>query len=671
MLDRDLVENTMKLMLGRQPSSEQSLAHWRSLASIEVVIAELAKMDEFIQNTKALCLRKKVDEYNNIISNYHYFRPIDLARANSDTPVKALLIGSCFVEPWVKVLPHIRPGSEVDFHLVNNSANVAAVAEADANQYTFQVVHVPLRFLAQDEMLNRFLSCETAGIDLINSMRGRLGFYLDNVMTHNTMHGLQTFLLSLIVPQFNSKGRLLGAHGTETLRGVFELLNREMEEIASAKRNCYFIDIDAIASSYGKRYFMDDSVFATNHASFMADYDYARDLNRIEPPIKSTIQYATTVNEFIEVMWGEILAAQATLEQRDTVKLVVTDLDDTLWKGIIGEQDSNPVEIEGWPLGYIEALLTLKGRGILLGIISKNSEETVRSQWSAIVGRKIFLSDFAAVRINWDPKVENMRDILADVNLLPKNVVYIDDNPVERASMQKVFPDMRVLGSNPYTVKRVLLLSPETQVAVVTDESKKRTEMIQAQSKRNSDMKAMSRDDFLLSLSLKVRISIVANDSNSRFARAFELINKTNQFNTNGRRWSQPEMTSHFKSGGYLVVFEVADIYTAYGLVGVLIVSGRDIMQFVMSCRVIGLEVETTVARYVAGLILQAGYSEAVATVTETAANIVCRDIYQRSGFLPSGDAWTFSTLGSIEVPPHITLEVDLTPVTQTAEEAQ
>ena len=155
--------------------------------------------------------------------------------------------------------------------------------------------------------------------------------------------------------------------------------------------------------------------------------------------------FAGAVIAEAEAMWR-------TIAQHDAVKLVVIDLDDTLWRGVSG--DAATVDhhmFAGWPYGLAEALLYLKKRGVLLAIISKNDEARVREIWRSIVGRALRLEDFAAVRINWTSKAENMADILAAARLLPRSVVFIDDNPAERAAMQAAFADIRVLGSHPIT----------------------------------------------------------------------------------------------------------------------------------------------------------------------------------------------------------------------------
>src|SRR5437762_11667216 len=121
----------------------------------------------------------------------------------------------------------------------------------------------------------------------------------------------------------------------------------------------------------------------------------------------------------------------------------------------------------------------LKQRGVLLGIVSKNDEDRARAIWQRIYGNLIRLEDFAVRKIKWQPKADNIEAILEEANLLPKSVVFVDDNPVERAAVKAAFPDIAGLGRNPYLWRRILLWAPETQVAAITTASAARTELVE------------------------------------------------------------------------------------------------------------------------------------------------------------------------------------------------
>ena len=177
----------------------------------------------------------------------------------------------------------------------------------------------------------------------------------------------------------------------------------------------------------------------------------------------------------------------------------------------------------------------------MLAIISKAEESVTLAAWDRIVGRDLRPEDFAARRINWNPKSQSLAEIMAEVNVLPGNVLYIDDNPVEREAIRAAFPEVRVLGGTPLAWRRVLLWAAETQRAEVTAESARRTEMVQAQIQREQQRQAVRQEDFLPSLKLRMKLFRIGDVAHPGFARALELINKTNQFNTTGKRWTLGE----------------------------------------------------------------------------------------------------------------------------------
>jgi FkbH-like protein len=202
-----------------------------------------------------------------------------------------------------------------------------------------------------------------------------------------------------------------------------------------------------------------------------------------------------------------------------------------------------------------------------------------------------------------------------------------------------------------------LLWAPELQVPVVTAESAARTEMIQAAGARESSRQRLSRPEFLASLGLRVRMIEIAGADHKSFPRAFELINKTNQFNTTGKRWTQEAMRAALAAGARLYAFEVEDRFSRYGLVGVVIAQGERIEQMVMSCRVFGLDVEIAALADVLRRLRAAGAATVTARLVATDANLPCRDVFARCGFREGADgAWIGAPADAPAAPAHVSL---------------
>ena len=137
-------------------------------------------------------------------------------------------------------------------------------------------------------------------------------------------------------------------------------------------------------------------------------------------------------------------------------------------------------------------------------------------------------------------------------------------------------------------------------------------------------------------------------------ARALELINKTNQFNTTGKRWTEQEFAAAFKAGKRIYVFDVKDNFTAYGTVGVVVVHEGEVEQFVMSCRTAGLDVEIAAMAQITREMAARGHAALSAAFTETDLNLLCRDFYKRCGFESKGGRWERPAEPALEQPAHI-----------------
>ncbi len=271
--------------------------------------------------------------------------------------------------------------------------------------------------------------------------------------------------------------------------------------------------------------------------------------------------------------------------------------------------------------------------------------------WPQVFHGLLRPEDFAVRKINFLPKAENFAEILRETNILARSALFIDDNPAERAAIASAFPEIRLLGADPYLLKRILLWAPELQVPVITAESARRTEMVQRQVARETERVHMPRVNFLASLELNVSLRQLAGETDPAFARAFELLNKTNQFNTTGRRWRREEATAAFARGAVWYAFEAADRFTNYGLVGLVVTEGPEITQFVMSCRVAGLDVELAALGAVARAMSERHQAELRAHFLPTKENFLASTLFPSAGFSGRDDIWT-ANLASLPPPP-------------------
>ncbi|MDE2364779.1 MAG: HAD-IIIC family phosphatase [Hyphomicrobiales bacterium] len=600
-------------------------------------------------------LRRRLDESNAELrplalqhQSSAFLTPHDLT-VTALEPSRAIMMGRCGSVVAAEIFKRYSQ-CEIEFIFRGGMTELPDAPPRPPSDYDFQIIEIALRDvlpdgahwnLPWDDLAAHEAAFERSSAYLREAIRQSLKW--------NQKHGLLTFVLNYMRPQQNPMGRLLPKYDLRNPGYFIERLNMVLEEEVLKRSMAFVLDAQEVVESSGRRFTQDDSVAALNHHSFLTAT--TPDVRRIEPAPSLADHYEVKAADALRSIWDVAIAMYRTVKQVDAVKLVVVDLDDTMWTGVSG--DSEGVDVEGWPHGMMEALAYLKKRGVLLAIISKNDEERARQTWRKWIGDRLPMENFIC-KINWRPKVENMREILADVNLLPRNVVYVDDHPVERAAMSAAFPDLRVLTRFHYYWRRILLWSSETQVPFISAESARRTEMVQAQVQREQTRKEMSRENFLASLGLKVTVRAISGADDPAFLRAFELTNKTNQFNTTGVRWDRTDFSALLGQGA-IYVFDVSDKFTPYGTTGAVLTRGVHIEQFVMSCRVAGMDNEIAAMSAIVSDLRARYNSPLTASFQETDANFLCRDFLARCGFVSTQSVWTLPA-DAAPSPPHIEL---------------
>jgi FkbH-like protein len=338
-----------------------------------------------------------------------------------------------------------------------------------------------------------------------------------------------------------------------------------------------------------------------------------------------------------------------TAVQGGARKLVVLDLDDTLWGGIVGDAGWENLRLGGHDsvgesfLDFQRALKNLKRRGIVLAIASKNEESVALEAIRSHPEMQLREDDFVAWRINWNDKAANVASIASELNLGLQSVVFIDDNPVERARVKEQLPEVLVPD---WPEDKLLYVSTLLNMRCfdtpsLTQEDRERTNMYVAERKRAADEQQVgSMEDWLASLQISV---CAAHLTASSEARAAQLLNKTNQLNLRTRRLTQQELQAWSAEPNHeLFTISVADKYGDSGLTGIVSLeySGDTarIVDYILSCRVMGRKVEETLVHVAVEAARRRGLDRLEATLIPTPKNKPCLTFWQRSGFVQSGD---------------------------------
>jgi FkbH-like protein len=333
-------------------------------------------------------------------------------------------------------------------------------------------------------------------------------------------------------------------------------------------------------------------------------------------------------------------------------KVLVLDLDNTLWGGIIGEDGPNGIKIRDGHLGesfkaFQSTIKGLQETGIILAIASKNNEEDVKEVFNIYPDMPLKWADFIVTRINWLDKSANIVDIASTLNVGLDSIVFVDDNPLECERVRTALPEVTVvhLGNEPHSFIDQLLDAANLFPLKITHEDKIRSDSYRSESKRNeSKCSTIDENEFLSSLELVIEIG---PPEPNEYDRVVQLINKTNQFNLTTKRYQLDDVTEVLSSpDAELSVVRARDKFGDYGLIGVQILrfSKADciIDTFLMSCRILGRSIEDSMLFFAKNVAKRRNSKKLIGQFIPTKKNMLVVDFYITSGFSPTSISTDF-----------------------------
>jgi FkbH-like protein len=313
-------------------------------------------------------------------------------------------------------------------------------------------------------------------------------------------------------------------------------------------------------------------------------------------------------------------------------KVLVLDCDNTLWRGVVGEDGPDGIELPPGMLALQRRAVELQQEGVLVALASKNVEEDVDAAFATRADMVLRPDHIVARRVNWLPKPENLRSLAAELNLGLDAFVFIDDNPVECAQMREALPEVVTLQL-PATDEEVISLLDRFWFfdrLAITAEDRQRTAMIRENlARRQSEVAAGSFADFIATLDMQIDIAVPGEDELARIA---QLSQRTNQFNFTTRRYSEAELRASAATAQVLRV-RVRDRFGDYGLVGVATAHAEGdalhIDSFFLSCRVLGRGVEHALLSRLGQQAIELGLDTVRLPFRPTAKNLPARAFAQ------------------------------------------
>ncbi len=312
--------------------------------------------------------------------------------------------------------------------------------------------------------------------------------------------------------------------------------------------------------------------------------------------------------------------------QRKPCKVIVLDCDNTLWKGIVGEDGVEGVQITSEYRELQEQLVRLESKGILLCLNSKNNEDDVLRVFTAREEMILSLENITLLRVNWKNKSENILSIADELNLNPDSFLFIDDNPVECAEVKAAIPEVFVLNFTDKESNRASILENlwPLNMRGNMDSGYSRTIFYKSNVERKKvESSSASLQDFLAGLGLKVEIREMARED---IARVSELSLRVNQFNFTGITFSEADLYDYLTSrscAGFII--SASDKFGDYGMVGAVLLETLEnrivVKNLMLSCRALGKGIEKKLYTFLGGYAEKYGCSEVYFSLINTGRN--------------------------------------------------
>jgi FkbH-like protein len=448
------------------------------------------------------------------------------------------------------------------------------------------------------------------------SVQGVIG-YLQALRNGIKAHSNAVCIFQTIAPPVEALFGSLDRALPGTMRNLIDTINRELVNYVLGSGNL-LLDVAGLAETVG-----------------LSDWHNAQLWN---------IAKLSFSDEFIPLYADHVARIIAALRGKSR-KVLILDLDNTVWGGVIADDGLEGIEIaQGDATGEahlaVQRLaLALRQRGIILAVSSKNTDEVARAPFEKHPEMLLKLDHIAVFQANWKDKASNIQAIAQELSLGLDAMVFLDDSPVERGLVRKLLPQVAVpeLPEEPAYYARTLAAAGYFEAVAFAAEDLGRAGFYQDNAKRANLQKQVGGVEAYLA-SLDMTITFQPFDASGR-ARIVQLINKSNQYNLTTRRYSDPEVTALENDPAiFTLQVRLADLFGDNGMISVVICRPTEaavweIDTWLMSCRVLGRRVEHVVLRELLEHARAAGIQKLHGVYRPTERNKLVVDHYAKLGF--------------------------------------
>lgn len=457
-------------------------------------------------------------------------------------------------------------------------------------------------------------------------LRELINIYVENIKKIHERQGGWTFVF-----KFASSSYCLNYENFIQEINFINQCNSYIENSLKKLQNVIYIDINNLSLISGIKPF-DERLW------FLGKFPFSREFSNY---------LATQCVSMISSLLGK------------SIRLIILDLDNTIWGGVLGEDGFSNLSVDGdYPGNAFNAfqrdLISLRDNGIALAVASKNDFDLVQEAFQKLENMPLKLDMFSSMAVNWESKVDGIKKIAKELNLGFESILFIDDNPAEISIVRECLPSINLiqLPNDPSMYVSALRNFPLLKSILVTNEDKKRIafyeELKEFKFNENKNI-----TDYLKSLNIEVTLSDLTQ---SNLNRSFQLCQKTNQFNTSSKRYSAEDLQLKSKNGLKIIVIGHKSKGTSFENMGLMIFE-KDIHKsiitldlYLLSCRILGRGIEDYCLSWASNYFLQKGFSKFYVRYIPSLRNKPALMCLQRNNFKKLDDEIWYKNIEKLQI---------------------
>ena len=447
-------------------------------------------------------------------------------------------------------------------------------------------------------------------------------------------------IANFVIPTYTP----LGIYESKIEYGIKEIildLNKKLKELSRNIDLCYVYDFNSFVTKFGEKNILDYKKM--NYGDIKINFDIIPHL----------------IYDFLGYV-KPILGSNK--------KCLVLDLDNTLWGNIIGEDGIEGIKIGPYPEGrsfveFQKVIKALSENGIILAINSKNNQKDAMKAINEHPHMILREKDFSCIKINWNDKISNMREIAKDLNIGLDSIVFFDDDPINRELLRMGIPEVNTieLPKDPSSYAQILRNLNDFNILKITkDDVQRKIMYAQEQNRQKLESSTENLNEYLKKLDIKIKIKL---DNEFSISRISQLILKTNQFNLTTKRYQEEEIKEFVEDKTMIVgCSEVDDKFGENGITNVFIIKTKSnewiIDTFLLSCRIMGRGIEEGIIGKILEIAKDKGIEKITATFIPTEKNKPAENFLKNYGFKKEKENWVFLLKNEIKIPDYLEVEL-------------